>query len=175
MCEEAKQEMKDLPRSELGSWSRAVTAGDGVWLTRGHHSQNATFTVRNYMTGALLYYEHMCQRGKDAITEEQLFRGTSRAAEAYGADVVFKKASKEGMNIEVHWQDGDSTSANVLHKNFKRAKVFLCSGHVAKNHGKRLSNDYSTKEVNGVKCHCVSDSKKKSEAQKAARQLLRVL
>ena len=83
MCEEAKQ---DLPQSELGSWSRAVTAGDGVWLTRVHHSQNVTFTVHNYMTGALLYYEHMCQRGKDTFTEEQLFEGMSKAAEAYGAD-----------------------------------------------------------------------------------------
>ena len=157
MCEAAKQEMKDMPQSELGSWSRAVTAGDGVWLTRGHHSQNATFTVRNYITGAVLYYEHMCQRGNDSVTEEQLFEGTSKAAEAYGADSAFKRASEEGMKIEAHWQDGDSTSADVLHKHFKDAKIFLCSGHVAKNHAKRLTNEYSTRDVNGVRCHCVND------------------
>ena len=159
MCEAAKQQMKDMPQNQLGSWSRAVTAGDGVWLTRGCHSQNATFTLRNHVTGALLYYEHMCQRGDDTVTEEQLFEGTSKAAEGHGADNAFRKAYEEGMNIDIHWQDGDSTSANALHKHFNDAKVFLCSGHVAKNHEKRLNNHYSTTNHNGVQCHCVNKGK----------------
>ena len=144
MCEAAKQQMKDMPQNQLGSWSRAVTAGDGVCLTRGCHSQNATFTLRNHVTGALLYYEHMCQRGDDTVTEEQLFKGTSKAAEEHRADNAFRKAYEEGMNIDIHWQDSDSTSANALHKHFNDAKVFLCSGHVAKNHEKRLNSHYST-------------------------------
>ena len=53
-CEEAKQEMKSMPQGKVGSWSRAVTIGDGVWLTRGSHSRNAYYTVHNYITGALL-------------------------------------------------------------------------------------------------------------------------
>ena len=64
MCQEAKEEMKAMKPSELGSWERAVTSGDAAWLTRGYHSQNCTFHVRNYMNGAVLYYRHLCQRGK---------------------------------------------------------------------------------------------------------------
>ena len=76
-----------MPADQIGSWNRVVTAGDGVWLTRGHYSQNSSYTVRNYLTGALLYYEHMCQKGDDEITVETLYEGTSAGAEGYGAIV----------------------------------------------------------------------------------------
>ena len=59
------------------------------------------------------------------------------------------------MNIDIYWQDGDSTSANALHKHFNDAKVFLCSGHMAK----RLNSHYKTTNDNGVQCHCVNKGK----------------
>ena len=49
ICEAAKQEMKDKKEDELGSWKRAVTVADGTWQTRGWHSKNATFTIKNYL------------------------------------------------------------------------------------------------------------------------------
>ena len=45
LYEVAKQEKND---GDLGSWKRAVTTADGTWQTRGWHSKNATFTIRNY-------------------------------------------------------------------------------------------------------------------------------
>ena len=60
-----------------------------------YHSQDATYSLRNYMTGALLYYKHLSQRGKCDITGEELFEGTSKSAEGFGADWVFKKARYE--------------------------------------------------------------------------------
>ena len=44
ICEVAKREMKE--KSD-GEWKRAVTTADGTWQTRGWHSKNATFTIRN--------------------------------------------------------------------------------------------------------------------------------
>ena len=44
MCE-AKAEMKNMNQDELGSWSHAVT--DGAWMTRGHHRNNFTFSIRD--------------------------------------------------------------------------------------------------------------------------------
>ena len=117
MCEEAKQEMKDMDPSEIGSWERAVTMGDAAWLTRGFHSQNCTFTVRNNITNSLLYYEHLCQRGEDE------YKGTSKAAEGFGAERVFKRAKEEGLEIEVHWQDKDSSSSKALKSNFPTAQL----------------------------------------------------
>ena len=110
VCEFAKQEMRDVKESQLGSWKNAVTVADCTWQTRGWHSKNATFTIRNYLTGALLYYHHLCQKGRDEVIEEELYRGTSKSAEGFAARVTFQKAEKEGMHVAVHWQDADSSS-----------------------------------------------------------------
>uniref|UniRef100_A0A1X7UD04 Uncharacterized protein n=1 Tax=Amphimedon queenslandica TaxID=400682 RepID=A0A1X7UD04_AMPQE len=59
--------MKQKTESELGSFENAVTC-DAAWLTRGYHSQNATYTLQNYQTGGLLYYKHFSQRGNNNIT-----------------------------------------------------------------------------------------------------------
>ena len=140
MCEDGKNQMKCMDPTQLGSWSRAVTSADGMWMTRGFHSKNATFSMRNYLTGALLYYVHLCQRGRDKVIHEELlnYQGTSKAAEGYGARLVSKKAKEEGMNIEVHWQDADSSSSNAVQEHFNDAEVMICGGHVGRAHMKQL-------------------------------------
>ena len=105
VCEAAKLEMRDVKESQLGSWKNAVTVADCTWQTRGWHSKNATFTIRNYLTGALLYYHHLCQKGRDEVIEEELYRGTSKSSEGFAARVTFRKAKEEGMHVAVHWQD----------------------------------------------------------------------
>ena len=60
MCDEAREDMYKLGSANLGSYHRAVTTGDGTWLTRGFFSQNHTFTLRNYMNNSLLYVVHLC-------------------------------------------------------------------------------------------------------------------
>uniref|UniRef100_A0A1X7ST43 Uncharacterized protein n=1 Tax=Amphimedon queenslandica TaxID=400682 RepID=A0A1X7ST43_AMPQE len=90
-CKQAKELMKQKNDSELGSFKNAVTCGDAAWLTRGYHSQNATYTLRNYQISGLLYYKHFSQRDKDDITREELFKGTSKSAEGFGAEWVFRK------------------------------------------------------------------------------------
>ena len=93
MCSDAKDDMQRMDQNELGSWSRAVTSADGTWMTRGFHSKNATFSIRSYYNGALIYCKHLCQKGRDDI---------------------IKKAKDERMNIAIQWQDADSSSAKVV-------------------------------------------------------------
>ena len=172
MCKEAKESMKQKDDSELGSFKNAVTCGDAVWLTRGFHSQNATYTLRNYQSSALLYYKHFSQRGKDKITKEELFEGTSKSAEGFGAEWVFDKAKNDGLNISIHVQDDDSTSSKALHSHFPECEIMLCSGHIARNHEKHLKRFAKQKDFNKsqikkyekthpavatVKCHCVKN------------------
>ena len=136
-CEEAKNDMKATDQTQLGSWSRAVTSADGTWMTRGYHSKNATFSIRDYLTGALLYYVRLCQKGRDKVIQEDLYQGTSKAAEGYGARLTLKKAKEEGLRIEVHWQDADSSS-NVVVEHFGDAKVMICGGHAGRAHKNSL-------------------------------------
>jgi hypothetical protein len=138
MCDIAKQEMKAKNESELGSWKRAVTVGDGTWQTRGWHSKNATFTIRNYLNSALLYYHHLCQKGRDDVIKEDLYKGTSKSAEGYAARLTFQRAKEEGMEVAIHWQDADSSSAKVVSELFPNADVMVCGGHAGRAHKKVL-------------------------------------
>ena len=105
-CEIAKKEMKKAPSNEIGSWDRAVTVADGPWMTRGHHSQNFTFHLRDYTRNSVLYYKHYLQSGKGG----PLYEGTSKSMEGKAAEECFGKMKEEGMSVIVHWQDADSTS-----------------------------------------------------------------
>ena len=102
MCDEAKVQMQDISSDTLGSWDRAVTTCDGCWQIRGHFSQNCTFVIKNYLTGALLYYGHLSMRGADHISSEELWQGTSKAAEGHLAQVLWAKAKEEGMKVAVN-------------------------------------------------------------------------
>ena len=60
--------------------------------------QNATFPIRNYLNGALLYYHHICQRGgDDNIIKEELYKGTSKSAEGYAARITSRLPSTGRM------------------------------------------------------------------------------
>lgn len=169
MCEREKQRMKDMDQEEFGSWKRAITCADGTWMTRGFHSKNATFSIRNYKTGALLYYKHICQRGRDRVIEEDLYKGTSKSSEGYAARELLKSAKKEGLNIEIHWQDADSSSSKSVEEIFPDAKVMICGGHAGRAHLKQLQalakkktftekfkDKYRTRfpQVDTTKCKC---------------------
>ena len=172
ICEEAKMEMKSLPSSELGSWERAVTTSDGCWHIRGFFSQNSTFVIRNYLTGALLWYGHLSMRGADSIVADKLYEGTAKSAEGYLAAALFKTAQEEGCKILTNWQDQDSSSEKSFREVFGQdtsARVMKCGGHVGRAHGhalkdlkakKEFTSDYKRKnkekfpQVDSVTCCC---------------------
>ena len=117
MCDDAKHQMKQLSTEQIGSWSRAVTTCDGCWQIRGHFSQNCTFIIKNYLTGALLFYGHLSMRGADRFCDGELWQGTSKAA---------------GCGLLICERYGHSFS------NEQESKVMLCGGRVRRAHGKKL-------------------------------------
>ena len=78
------------------------------------------------MNGALLYYHHLCQKGRDEVIEEELYRGTSKSAEGFSALPTFQKAKEEGMHLAIHWQDADSSSAKAVRELFPDAEIIIC-------------------------------------------------
>ena len=143
VCELGKADMKALPSSQLGSWDRAVTTSDGCWHIRGFFSQNSTFVIRNFLTGALLWYGHASMRGCDSIIDEELYLGTAKSAEGYLAGTLFQQACDEGCKIEINWQDQDSSSEKSFHCVFgpqTSARVMKCGGHVGRAHGHALKD-----------------------------------
>ena len=69
------------------------------------------------LPNALLYVAHICQQGDDII-ESEVYRGTSKSAEGYGAEICFNQARQEGMKIAIHWQDADSSSKKAVRDAF---------------------------------------------------------
>ena len=170
-CEIAKKEMKKAPSSNIGSWDRAVTVADGAWMTRGHHSQNFTFHVHDYVRNSVLYYKHYCQRGKGG----PLYKGTSKSMEGKAAEESFRKMKEEGMTVVVHWQDADSTSERAV-KEFYGDVTKLCGGHYTRAHYNQLKKIKTQKcftageqdrhkknfpRVSKVKCKCYGKRHKK--------------
>jgi hypothetical protein len=105
-----------------------LLADKGVYF-----SQNCTFIIKNYIKGGLLYYGHLSMRGADSICDEELWQGTSKAAEGHLAQVLWAKAKEEGIHVEVNWQDADSSSADGFRYSFSNesdSKIMLCGGRV---------------------------------------------
>lgn len=149
VCELGKQEMKDMDSGTLGSWQRAVTTSDGCWHIRGFFSQNCTMVIRNWLTGALLWYGHASMKGADPIISEELYQGTAKSAEGYLASVLFDKAKDEGCVVEVNWQDQDSSSEKAFRSVYASevtSRVMKCGGHVGRAHAKALKDLKAKKE-----------------------------
>ena len=137
MCELEKQRMKRIDPTELGSCSHLCRCHLD---DQGYHSKNATFSIRNYNIGALLYYKHICQKGSDKILDEELYKGTSKSAEGYSVRELLQTANQEGLNIAIHWQDTDSSSSKSVKEIFPDAKVMICGGHAGRAHLKKLKS-----------------------------------
>lgn len=70
------------------------------------------------------------------MCSDPLYEGTSNFAEGYAASLLFQQAKEEGMNVELNWQDADSTSVKSFREYFPLAETMLCRGHSAKSHYK---------------------------------------
>ena len=70
------------------------------------------------ITATTLHFVHLCMRGRETDAGGELYKGMAKGAKGYAAEIAFAKAKKEGMHIEVQWQDGDSSSAKSFRENF---------------------------------------------------------
>ena len=79
-------------------------------------------------------------KGSDPIIADELYQGTANSAEGYLAGILFNKA-KEGCNIEVNWQDQDSSSKKSLcavYSSETSSREMKCGGHVGRSHANAL-------------------------------------
>ena len=125
------------------------------------------------MNNSLLYFVHVCMRGSENDpVDDDLYEGTVKSAEGHAANMAFGLAKEDGVNIEVNWQDADSSSANSFHKHYPNGQVMLCSGHVARNQldafskKKTFTKQFINRNVKNfpnmasVTCHCAGSHSK---------------
>ena len=81
---------------------------------------------------------HKCQCGFDHTEKEELFEGTSKSAEGHSTEEAFVQAKEEGMQIKIHWQDADSSSAKAIQDIMPQTKTMKCLGHMGWVHNNQL-------------------------------------
>ena len=59
-----------------GDWSQWMAGFDGFYLTRGHHSNNASATLHDVYSDRIAWFVHCTKRGKNSN-----WQGTSSGAE----------------------------------------------------------------------------------------------
>ena len=55
--------------------------------------------------------------------------GTSKSAEGYAARITFQRAKEEGMDVAIHWQNADSSSAKAVREIFPKDVVHPGRAH----------------------------------------------
>uniref|UniRef100_A0A1X7TBH7 MULE transposase domain-containing protein n=1 Tax=Amphimedon queenslandica TaxID=400682 RepID=A0A1X7TBH7_AMPQE len=156
ICLKARQHMKGYGPTR--SWKLE----QGCYLFRCSLADERKFQSQLYLhcqklyDRCLLYYHHICQKGKDNLRDEILYPGTSKLAEGYGANDVLSLVKADGINLECHIQDGDSTAKNAVSKHFPQCNLLRCSNHVAKNHAKKLRKQKSMirDDDKEILCYC---------------------
>ena len=156
----------------LGSWARAVTTADGFWQIPGFHSPNGSAVVVNYLTGALLAFDHLSMRGDNPYELERIcdcelrcepwdlacdgtqvlkgaFAGTAKAMESTGTILYncFAQLADAGCHIEKNIEDGDGgsdKSFTLVYSGTESASL-LCGNHASRSALKRVAAVGATK------------------------------
>ncbi len=93
-------------------------------------------------------------RGNDDVIDEPLFPGTATAAEGHLAEVLFKRAKEEGCNMEVNWQDNDSSAAKSVALISFTTKYDLCWS--CRKSTYTQTDGFDSKEVLHSSLHCIA-------------------
>ena len=131
ICEVAKQEMKDKKEDELGSRKRALTIADGMWQMCGWQSKNATFTIRNYLNGALLYYLHLCQKGRDTVIKRNYTKAHQNLPKAMLHAKRFRGPNGRECKLP---STGKMLTVKAVSEVFPDTKMITCGGHAGHTH-----------------------------------------
>ena len=94
-----------------------------------YFSKNHTFTVRNYLTEALLYYIHLAQHAwyNDGIDKE-LYQGTAKAAEGIATSKAFSLAKEDSCE---QVQSPDFRDSGIYRKTYSHLTLYIsCSACV---------------------------------------------
>ena len=97
--------------------------------------------MRNYLTNEVLAYNHVCQSvGSADPSDEEPYQGTAKSAEGHGLTNCFVDLKARGVQVAIHWQDGDSSSEKAFRQSYpsQDSVIMFCSGHVGRQHRKQL-------------------------------------
>ena len=139
-------------------WVRAITSADGCWHTRGRHSKNHTFSMRNY--------KHFSTTSTSVNVAETNWARLHCTRENPSPQ---KHTGQTYCLVELNKREWLLQYSGLLQTKLSQTPRSMCAGHVAKSHknvleGYSKMNSFSTvfsdrhkkkhPDVEHVKCHC---------------------
>ncbi len=139
-CGQVRSEI--VNRRDSKKWMASFV---GFYLTQGHHSNNSSATLHDYVSGKVAWFAHRTKRGSD-----HNWCGTSAGAETDMLDDLLGKAKDAGFVIGELVCDKYTSSNATFCLHFSEGMVTYCSNHTTKNFHKALEKvKRHNCEVNG--------------------------
>ena len=127
-CEQVRE--KICQRGDQHQW---IASYNGFYLTRGHHSNNCSATLHDYITGSIAWSQHRTKRGPGHNWE-----GTSGAAESDMFDAILREIREADFVLKEIVTDKDASMNGIYCRHFPEGTITHCSNHSAKTFHKDL-------------------------------------
>ena len=100
---------------------------DGFYLTRGHHSNNASATLHDVYSDQIAWFTHRTKRGKDSN-----WQGTSSGVEGNMLNEILGKVKDKGYTINQLVMDHNTSANAIVCSHFPDVHITYCGNHTAK-------------------------------------------
>ena len=137
-CEQVRADIEK--RGDRSQW---MAGFDGFYLTRGHHSNNASATLYDVYSDRIAWFMHRTKRGKDSN-----WQGTSSGAEGDMLSEILGKVKDKGYSINQLVMDHDTSASAIVCSHFPDVHITYCGNHTAK------SFHYELGKIKSLKCKC---------------------
>ena len=135
-CEQVQKQI--ISHGDKLSWAAAF---DGFYLTRGHHSNNCSATLRDHSSDKICWFAHRTKRGKGAN-----WQGTSGGAEGDMLRTILEDVKAKGFIINQIVMDHDTKGGNIACSVFPEVTITYCGNHTVK------SFHHDLMKIKSVRC-----------------------
>ena len=137
-CEQVRADI-----GKRGCRSQWMAGFDGFYLTRGHHSNNASATLHDVYSDRIAWFAHRTKRGKDSN-----WQGTSSGAEGDMLSEILRIVKEQDFCINQLVMDHDTSANAIVCSHFPDVYITYCGNHTAK------SFHYELGKLKALKCKC---------------------
>lgn len=137
-CEQVRADIEK--RGDRSQW---MAGFDGFYLTRGHHSNNASATLHDVYSDRIAWFAHRTKRGKDSN-----WQGTSSGAEGDMLSEILGRVKEQDFSINQLVMDHDTSANAIVCSRFPDVHITYCGNHTAK------SFHYELSKIKSLKCKC---------------------
>ena len=126
---------------------------DGFYLTRGHHSNNASATLHDVYSDRIAWFAHHIKCGKDSS-----WQGTLSGVEGDMLSEILGKVKEQGFCINQLVMDHNTSANAIVCSHFPDVHITYCGNHTAKLFHYELGKIKSQCKAQGIPSNCITET-----------------